>query len=43
MGAGLSVMDGFIAATANVHQLTLVTRNMGDFAPLGNDLFNPWS
>jgi toxin FitB len=41
-GVGLSAMDGFIAATAIMHRLTLVTRNTGDFAPLGVDLLNPW-
>jgi hypothetical protein len=27
-------MGGFIAATAQTHQLTLVTRNLSDFSPL---------
>ena len=34
--------DGFIAATALVHGLTLVTRNTKDFATTGVDLLNPW-
>lgn len=34
--------DGLIAATALVHDLTLVTRNVGDFADTGVRLFNPW-
>ena len=37
------VMDGFIAATARVHHLTLVTRNVRDFAGLGVTLFNPFT
>lgn len=36
------VMDGFIAATARVHKLTLVTRNVRDFANLGVTLLNPF-
>lgn len=35
------VMDALIAATARVHGLTLVTRNVRDFANLGVDLLNP--
>lgn len=34
--------DALIAATAEVHGLTLVTRNVRDFADLGVPLFNPW-
>ena len=34
--------DSLIAATALVHDLTLVTRNVGDFADTGVRLFNPW-
>jgi predicted nucleic acid-binding protein len=34
--------DGMIAATALEHGLTLVTRNMKDFAGLGVVLLNPW-
>jgi predicted nucleic acid-binding protein len=41
-GHALSVMDGFFAATALAHDLTLVTRNTKDFAPFGVPLFNPW-
>lgn len=34
--------DALIAATALVHGLTVVTRNVADFAPTGVPLFNPW-
>jgi predicted nucleic acid-binding protein len=42
-GRGLSSMDGLIAATATVKQLTLATRNTKDFEGFGIDLFDPWS
>ncbi|QAY72025.1 type II toxin-antitoxin system VapC family toxin [Agromyces protaetiae] len=35
--------DALIAATATVHGLTVVTRNIRDFADLGATLLNPWS
>jgi predicted nucleic acid-binding protein len=35
-------VDGVIAATALEHGLTLVTRNVRDFAGLGVVLLNPW-
>jgi predicted nucleic acid-binding protein len=34
--------DGFIAATALEHDLTVVTRNVKDFAGLGVRVLNPW-
>ena len=34
--------DGLIAATALVHGMTLVTRNVDDFAATGVALLNPW-
>ena len=37
----MPVMDAFIAATARVHGLTLVTRDVRDFANLGVTLLNP--
>lgn len=34
--------DAYIAATALVHDLVVVTRNTRDFAGTGVKLFNPW-
>ena len=36
------VRDGLIAATALVHGMTIVTRNIADFIPTGAKTFNPW-
>jgi predicted nucleic acid-binding protein len=41
-GRPLKVVDGLIAATALEHDLTVVTRNVKDFAGLGVAVFNPW-
>lgn len=41
-GRPLSVPDAQIAATALEHGLTLVTRNVRDFAGLGAEIVNPW-
>jgi len=38
----LPVIDGLFAATAQHHNLTLVTRNAKDVACTGIQLFNPW-
>lgn len=34
--------DGLIAATAIVHDLMIVTRNVGDFDDTGASVINPW-
>ena len=34
--------DALIAATALVHRMKLVTRNVADFQHMGVDLVNPW-
>jgi predicted nucleic acid-binding protein len=36
------VRDGLIAATALVHAMTVVTRNIADFIATGVPLLNPW-
>lgn len=36
------IRDALIAATALVHGLTVVTRDVDDFAPTGVDVVNPW-
>jgi len=41
-GIIIPVVDGLIAATAIVHNLTLVTENINDFIETGARLFNPW-
>lgn len=35
--------DAIIAATALVHGMTVVTRNVDDFAPTGVEILNPWN
>ncbi len=37
------VRDGLIAATALVHGMSVVTRNVSDFIPLGVPVVNPWN
>jgi len=37
------VRDALIAATAQVHGMTVVTRNIDDFAPMGVPVLNPWT
>lgn len=41
-GRPVPVVDGLLAATALVHSLTLVTRNVRDFADTGIALLDPW-
>jgi toxin FitB len=42
IGRPIHAMDALIAATAKVHRLTIVTRNVDDFEP-SVDAINPWS
>ena len=42
-GRSVKVVDGLLAATAQEHDLTLVTRNEKDFAGLGVRILNPWN
>lgn len=37
-----SERDALIAATALVHGMTVVTRNVADFSPTGVAVLNPW-
>jgi predicted nucleic acid-binding protein len=41
-GRPLGLADGFIAATALEHDLTIITRNVKDFEGLGVGVFSPW-
>jgi toxin FitB len=37
-----STVDALLAATAKIHRMILATRNVGDVAGLGADVFNPF-
>ena len=41
-GRAIAVVDGLIAATAIVHDLTVVTRNLWDFDPTECRMLCPW-
>ena len=41
-GRLIKIADGLIAATAIEHELTIVTRNVRDFAMFGVAILNPW-
>jgi hypothetical protein len=43
VGRPLGAVDAFIAATANVYQLQLVTRNVSDFRAVVKTIVNPWT
>jgi predicted nucleic acid-binding protein len=42
-GQPIGVMDAFIAATANTHALSVVTRNDRDFRIAVEEVLNPWT
>lgn len=42
-GRPLPSIDSLLAATALVHGLRVVTRNVRDYADTGVEVFNPWS
>ena len=42
-GRPIGAMDAFIAATAQVHGLTLITRNTSDFESTVKIIVNPWT
>ncbi len=42
-GRPIGAVDAFVAATARVHELTLVTRNVADFGSSVTSLVNPWA
>jgi toxin FitB len=41
-GHAMGSMDAFVAATAEAHDLTLVTRNIKDFEHVEISLMDPW-
>ena len=43
VGANLGAVEALFAATAQAHELTLVTRNSRHFNRLGIPLLNPWT
>jgi predicted nucleic acid-binding protein len=42
LGRPVGAMDAFLSATAEIHRLTLVTRNVSDFPAL-KAVLNPWA
>lgn len=42
-GRPMDTRDALIAATAEIHGLILVTRNISDFRPSVKELLSPWS
>jgi toxin FitB len=43
LGTPLPVVDAYLAATALVHEMTIVTRNTRHFQNLGIALLDPWT
>ncbi|MGC2742321.1 MAG: type II toxin-antitoxin system VapC family toxin [Candidatus Angelobacter sp.] len=42
-GRPANTIDAFLASTAELHHLTVVTRNIADFRKLTKSVFNPWN
>jgi toxin FitB len=42
-GRPIHAMDALLAATAEVHELTLVTRNASDFEAAAKSVLDPWT
>jgi len=42
-GKPMPAIDSLIAATIATHKMTLVTRNVEDFASAGIEIVNPWA
>jgi predicted nucleic acid-binding protein len=42
-GRPIGAMDALVASTAQVHGLTLVTRNAKDFEGAVKSVLNPWT
>ena len=42
-GRPIGVMDAWIAAAAETHELTLVTRNAADFRDAVSEVLDPWA
>jgi len=43
VGRPIHAMDAFLAATARVHNLTIITRDLSAFEPIKVPAFSPWS
>ena len=41
-GKAIAAADGYIAATAKYHRLTVATRDTSPFLAADVDVFNPW-
>lgn len=42
-GVAIATADGYIAATAQAHRMTVATRDATPFAAAGVPVINPWS